>query len=61
VKGWLGHSARGRKAPTRAGERVTGEATGRMVASGERADSLVMGEGEKGLTGRARLPERGRS
>jgi hypothetical protein len=61
VKGRLGHSARWRKAPNRAGERVNGEATGWAVAGGERADSLVTGEGEKGLTGGARLPERGRS
>ena len=32
-----------------------------MVAGGERADILVTGEGEKGRTGRARLPERGRA
>jgi hypothetical protein len=43
----------------RAGERVNGEEMGRTVAGGERADSLVTGEGEKGLTGGARLPERG--
>jgi hypothetical protein len=61
VKGRLGHSPRGRKAPNRAGERVNGEATGRTVGGGERADSLVTDEGEKGLTGGARLPERGRS
>jgi hypothetical protein len=61
VKGRLGHSARWRKAPNRAGERVNGEATGRAVADSKRADSLVTGEGEKGLTGRARLLERGRS
>jgi hypothetical protein len=61
VKGRLGHSARGRKVPNRAGERVNGEATGRTVAGAERADSLVTGEGEKGLTGGAHLPERGRS
>jgi hypothetical protein len=61
VKGRLGHNAWGRKALNRAGERVNGEATGRTVAGGERADSLVTGEGEKGLTGGARLPERGRS
>jgi hypothetical protein len=48
----------GRKVPNRAGERVNGEATGRTVAGGERADSLVTGEGEKGLTGEARLRER---
>jgi hypothetical protein len=59
VKGRLGHSVRGRKAPNRAGERVNGEAIGRTVAGGERADSLVTGEGEKGLIGGARLPERG--
>jgi hypothetical protein len=61
VKGRLEHSARWREAPNRAGEHVNGEATGRAVAGGERADSLVMGEGEKGLTGGVRLPERGRS
>jgi hypothetical protein len=61
VKGRLGHSARGRKAPNRAGERVNGEATRRTVAGGECVDSLVTGEGEKGLTGEARLRERGRS
>jgi hypothetical protein len=58
VKGRLGHSARGRKVPNRAGERVNGEATGRTVAGRERADSLVTSEGEKGLTGGARLLER---
>jgi hypothetical protein len=58
VKGRLGHSARGRMMPNRAGERVNGEATGRTVAGGECVDSLVTGEGEKGLTGGARLPER---
>jgi hypothetical protein len=31
--------------PNRAGERDNGEATGRAVAGGERADSLIMGEG----------------
>jgi hypothetical protein len=31
------------------------------VAGGERADILVTGEGEKGRTGGARLPERGRA
>jgi hypothetical protein len=61
VKGRLGHSRWWRKAPNRAGERVNGEATGRTVAGGECVDSLVMGEGEKGLTGRARLLKRGRS
>jgi hypothetical protein len=35
----------------RASERVNGEATWRTVAGGECADSLVTGEGEKGLTG----------
>jgi hypothetical protein len=49
--GRLGHSARGHKVPNRAGERVNGEATGQTVAGGERADSLVTSEGEKGLTG----------
>jgi hypothetical protein len=58
VKGRLGHSAQGRMMPNRAGERVNGEATGQTVASGECTDSLVTGEGEKGLTGGARLPER---
>jgi hypothetical protein len=43
----------------RAGERVNGEEMGRTVAGGERAGSLVTGEGEKGLTGGACLPERG--
>jgi hypothetical protein len=43
----------------RAGERVKGEEMGRTVAGGERAGSLVTGEGEKGLTGEAHLPERG--
>jgi hypothetical protein len=32
----------------RAGERVNGEEMGRTVAGGERAGSLVTGEGEKG-------------
>jgi hypothetical protein len=31
--------------PNRAGERDNGEATGRAVAGGERADSLITGEG----------------
>jgi hypothetical protein len=48
----------GRMMPNRAGERVNGEATGRTVAGGERADRLVTGEGKKGLTGGARLLER---
>jgi hypothetical protein len=61
VKGRLGHSAWWRKVPNQAGERINGEATGRTVVGGERADSLVTGEGEKGLTGGARLPERGQS
>jgi hypothetical protein len=61
VKGRLGHSAWWRKAPNRAGKRVNGEAMGQTVGGGERADSLVTGEGEKGLTGGARLLERGRS
>jgi hypothetical protein len=51
VKGRLGHSARGRMMLNRASERVNGEATWRTVAGGECADSLVTGEGEKGLTG----------
>jgi hypothetical protein len=59
VKERLEHSARWRKAPNRAGERVNGEATGRAVAGGEHADSLVTGEGEKGLAGGVRLLERG--
>jgi hypothetical protein len=55
VTGWLeqavatrrlGHSAWGHNAPNRAGERVNGEATGRATAGGERADSLITGEGE---------------
>jgi hypothetical protein len=46
--GRLGHSARGCKAPNRAGERVNGKATGRAVAGGERANSLITGEGERG-------------
>jgi hypothetical protein len=33
------------KAPNRAGECDNGEATGRAVAGGERADSLITGEG----------------
>jgi hypothetical protein len=41
------------------------EATGRKVVGGERADSLVTGEGEKGLIGgppvRERVIERGRA
>jgi hypothetical protein len=61
VKGQLGHSAQGRMMPNRAGERVNGEATGQTVAGGECADSHVTGEGEKGLTGGARLSGRGRS
>jgi hypothetical protein len=44
--------------PNRAGERVNGEAMGRTLAGGEHTDSLVTGEGEKGLTGGARLLER---
>jgi hypothetical protein len=46
--GRLGHSARGCKAPNRAGERVNGEATGQAMAGDERADSLITGEGERG-------------
>jgi hypothetical protein len=61
VKGRLEHSVQGRMMPNRARERVNGEATGWTVASGECTDSLATGEGEKGLTGGARLPERGRS
>jgi hypothetical protein len=57
--GRLGHSARGRKVPNRAGERVNGEAMGRVVAGGERADSLITGEEEKGLTSGACLLEGG--
>ena len=56
--GRLGHSAQGRKATNHAGKRVNGEATGQTVAGGERADSLVTGEGKKGLIGGARLLER---
>jgi hypothetical protein len=44
--------------PNRAGERVNGEAMGQTMAGGERVDSLVTGEGQKGLTGGARLRER---
>ena len=59
LKGQFGHSARWRKAPNRAGERVNGEAMERAAASGDRVDSLVMGA-RKVLTSGARLPERGR-
>jgi hypothetical protein len=44
--GWLRHSARRRKAPNRAGERVNGEATGRAVAGGDHAGSLITDAGE---------------
>jgi hypothetical protein len=43
----------------RAGEHINGEEMGRTVAGGDRAGSLVTGEGEKGLTGGAHLLERG--
>jgi hypothetical protein len=48
--GWLGQTGRQdgsskRKAPNRAGEGDNGEATGRAVAGGDRADSLLTGEG----------------
>jgi hypothetical protein len=59
VKGQLGHSARWRKAPNRAGERVNGEAMERATAGVDRVDSLVTGA-RKVLTSGARLPERGR-
>jgi hypothetical protein len=59
VKGQLRHSARWRKAPNRAGERVNGEATERAAAGSDRVDSLVTGT-RKGLTSGARLPERRR-
>jgi hypothetical protein len=58
VKGQLGHSARWRKAPNRASERVNGEAMERVAAGGDRVDSLVMGA-RKVLTSGAHLPERG--
>jgi hypothetical protein len=61
VKGQLGHSARWRKAPNQAGERVNGEAMERAAAGGDRIDSLVTGaSARKVLTSGARLPERGR-
>jgi hypothetical protein len=44
---WLRHSAQGRKVPNRAGERVNGQATGRVVADGECADSLITGAVEE--------------
>jgi hypothetical protein len=44
--GRLGHSVQGHKAPNHAGKRVNGEATGRAVAGGECADSLITGAGE---------------
>jgi hypothetical protein len=59
VKGQLGHSARWRKAPNRASERVNGEAMERVAAGGDRVDSLVTGA-RKGLTSGAHLIERGR-
>jgi hypothetical protein len=43
--GGLGHSARGHKAPNRAGEHVNGEVTGWAMDGSECADSLIMGEG----------------
>jgi hypothetical protein len=60
VKGRLGHSARWRKAPNRAGERVNGEAMERAAACGDRVDSRSRA-GERELTGGAHLSERGRS
>jgi hypothetical protein len=48
VTGWLGAGARGQelKAPNLASERVNGEAMGRPVAGGDRAESLITGAGE---------------
>jgi hypothetical protein len=60
VKGQLGHSARWRKAPNRAGERVNGEAMERAAAGGDRVVSKSRA-GERELTGGAYLSERGRS
>jgi hypothetical protein len=60
VKGQLGHSARWRKAPNRAGERVNGEAMERAAADGDCVVSRSRA-GERELTGMARLSERGRS
>jgi hypothetical protein len=45
--GRLGHSARGRKAPICAGERVNGEETGRAVAGDERVDGRSRARGER--------------
>jgi hypothetical protein len=58
VKGWLGHSARWRKALNRAGKRVNGEAMERATAGGDPVDSRSRA-GERELTGGARLSERG--
>jgi hypothetical protein len=44
--GRFGHSARGCKAPIRAGERVNGEETGRAVASDERVDGRSRARGK---------------
>jgi hypothetical protein len=60
VKGQLEHSARWRKAPNRAGERVNGEAMERAVAGDDRVISRSRA-GERELIGGARLLERGRS
>jgi hypothetical protein len=57
--GRLGHSARGCKAPIRAGQRVNGKEMGQTVADDERFDGRSPVRG-KGLTSGARLPERGR-
>jgi hypothetical protein len=48
VTGWLGAGARGqgRKAPNFVGERVNGEATGRAVAGGDCADSMIRARGK---------------
>jgi hypothetical protein len=51
-----GTRRQGRKAPNLAGERINGEATGRVVAGGDRADSLIMGARE-GLTSGVGLTE----
>jgi hypothetical protein len=58
--GRLDHSARGRKAPIHAGERVNGEERGGWWPA-TNASMADHGRGGKGLTSGARLPERGRS
>jgi hypothetical protein len=63
--GRLDHSARGRKAPIRAGERVNGEDTGRVVSDDERVDgrSRARGKGadERGPPVRERAVAREKS